>query len=288
MHSDRLFMRRGVPAAMRATLRSAMCVTMLGAVVACGTNDAGPLATDGSTVGIAALTARNDSVTSAAWSTVTASRGLLRDTSATSREAVTNPQFATWPFPERLALTQAQQVQIRALRYVFDQVTASEVSQIRSLIEQAAAATLAGRPAAEIEELLARIAVVAQRHVQATQRLAAEIDAILTPDQRQWLQEYQACLITSVLTDEKLEQVTAIKSHFEEIYADDLAATEAALRQVAALTADATLTAQERQERIAEILDSVRPELERLERGLIELERDLAAIVPPPSTCWED
>ena len=284
MHSDRPLMRRGVPAALTAAMQAAMLAT----VVACGTNDAGPLGTDQSAVGIAALTARNDSTRSATSSVALAARGMVRDPSATTRQAVTDPAFAAWPFPQRLALNTLQKEQIRLLRHVYDEVVQSETAQLRSLAEQAVAATAAGRPATEIEELLARIAVVSQRLFQTSQRFATSVMAVLTPDQQQWIQQYQSCLTAVALSDEKMEEVTAIKSHFEGIYGDDLAATENALREIAAVSDDRSLTDQQRQERIAEILESVRPARDRLERGLIELERDLAAIVPPPTTCWED
>lgn len=279
MHVDRLLARRGVLAPLQATL--------LATLLACGTNDSGPLAPDVSASGIGALTARNDSTRSVASSVALAARGLLRDPSATTRQAVTDPAFADWPFPQRLALTTLQREQIRLLRHVFDGLVASETATLRSLAEQAVAATAAGRPSTEIEELLARISVVSQRLFQSSQRFAASVLAVLTPDQRLWLEQYQGCLTSTVLTAEKLDRVTAIKTHFEGIYGDDLAATEDALRKVAAVSDDRSLTDQERQERIAEILESVRPERDRLARGLIELERDLAAVVPPPTTCWE-
>lgn len=249
-------------------------------LAACGTEGGNPAGVDESALDVSALAARNDSLELETSSIAGVSREFATDSAAMQRAPGREVEFAEWPFPSSLALTDRQKAQIRALRAAFVEATARDMEALRRIMEEARAARAAGKSIAEIEAILARGVAIHERLAQAARRLAVAIEGVFTPEQRRWLARYRACLTASVPTPEQRREVAALKDRFEKAHAADFQAIDDALARIRAVRGDASLTERQRQERIASILESIRPVRERLATGLAALHRAIAAILP--------
>jgi LTXXQ motif family protein len=271
----------GRPARRRA-LASPLALLALGstlALSACGGSDNGPLGVRDAQ-SIATLAARNDSLELAMAAVAGATRGAAGDSASVRTPPVRDLEFAQWPFPASLELTDRQKAQIRALRQAHADAIASDLAAMKRIAEEARAAKAAGKPAAEIERILAQGKPIAERLASAERRLTTAIEDVFTPEQKRWLAQFRACLRAATPTDAQRREIAALHERFRSANAADLKTVEDALARIAAVRADKSLSQRAREERIAAILESVRPARERLAAAYKALEAAIARIVP--------
>lgn len=260
-------------------VRRAGLVVVAVFLAACGRSDGGPLATDNAE-SVATLTARNDSLELAMAGVAGATRGAGRDTTAVRTPPVRDVEFAQWPLPASLALTDRQKSQIRALRQAHADAVAADLKALQAIADEARAARAAGKSAAEIEQILAKGKPIAERLATAERRLAAAIEDVFTPEQKRWLAQFHACLRQATPTEAQRRALAELHERFYAANAADLRAVEEALAKIAAVRNDRSLTERARQEKIAAILESVRPARERLAAAYKALEEAIAKLLP--------
>ena len=78
----------------------------------------------------------------------------------------------------------AQQAQIRALMQGFEQTNRADLITVANVMEQARAAKRAGKTDAEIRAILQTASAAQARLVEAHKALQAQIEAVLTPEQK--------------------------------------------------------------------------------------------------------
>lgn len=93
--------------------------------------------------------------------------------------------------PPELALTSQQITQIRALRDAFQAANASKLAALKALMEKAKAARAAGKTREELRAIMVEARPIADGLRAAVEDLHASIRAVLTPDQRAWLDAHR-------------------------------------------------------------------------------------------------
>lgn len=178
-------------------------------------------------------------------------------------------------FPAALALTAAQQNQMASLRAAHAQATAADSVAWQALIDKALAARAAGSPASVIDEILAGGAAIRERLAQAARKLQEDILAVLTPAQRDWLAR---CTGPRVLSAQQQQQLAALQAAFDQATAADVAAIQAALRQIEALRSGSGAGTPAAEEQIRKILEGVLPARQRLLAAQQQLAQQMAAV----------
>ncbi|MEN9816551.1 MAG: hypothetical protein RLZ32_431 [Gemmatimonadota bacterium] len=246
----------------RATLAAAAAALILLAA-ACGEGASTPLAP----VDAEALAARNDSAMTAA--------AQYADR-ATGGPAVTAAVLG-FRFPAHLALSAAQEAQIRALQAAHAEATRADAAALAAVMADARTAMAAGKPRSEVEAILSRGRALAERLAAAGARQQQSIDAVLTPAQRQWI---ATCLRPSVPSAEQRQQLAALQARFVAANQADLATIERAMAQVRTLRAgsqgrpDAAT-----EQKIAAILAEIRPAMSRVTAAREALDREIRALL---------
>jgi hypothetical protein len=246
----------------RATLLAAAAALTLLAT-ACGEGVSTPLAP----VDAEALAARNDSAMSAAAQYADRTTGGPAVTAA----------VLGFRFPAHLALSAAQEAQIRALQAAHAEATRADAAALAAISADARAAMAAGKPRSEVEAILARGRALSERLAASGARLQQAIDAVLTPAQRQWM---STCLRPPMPTAEQRQQLAALQARFVAANQADLATIERAMVQVRALRAgsqgrpDAAT-----EQKIAAILTDIRPAMSRVAAAREALDREIRALL---------
>jgi Spy/CpxP family protein refolding chaperone len=93
--------------------------------------------------------------------------------------------------PAELALTSQQITQIRALRDAFQAANASKLAALKGVMEKAKAARGAGKTREELRAILVEARPIAESLRAAVEALHDSIEAVLTADQRAWLDEHR-------------------------------------------------------------------------------------------------
>jgi hypothetical protein len=250
-----------LPSPARCALLATVAVTLLAA--ACGDGGSAPVAP----VDAAALAARNDSAMAEA----------AQYADRTTGEPAVTAAVLGFRFPAHLALSAAQEAQIRALQAAHAEAVRADAAAMAAIMADARAAMAAGKPRSEVEAILARGRAIAERLAAAGTRLAAAIDAVLTPAQRAWL---AACLRPPMPTAEQRQQLAALQARFVAANEADLAAIERAMTQVRALRG----TSQGRpdaatEQKIAALLAEIRPAMARVAAAREALDREIRTIL---------
>jgi len=263
----------------RVSRRVVALVAPLLILAGCSGSTDGPVAADDS-ANVASLSARNDSLERAMAGVANGTRDVGRDTATVRTPTVRDAEFAQWPLPASLALTDRQKAQIRALRQAHADAIAADLAALQRINDEARAARAAGKSVAEVERILAQAKPIIERLANGERRLAAAIEDVFTPEQRRWLAQYHACLRNATPTEAQLRELAALHERFKAANAADLRAIDEALAKIAALRSDRSLSERARQERIAAILESVRPARERLAAAHAALEEAIAKVLP--------
>jgi Spy/CpxP family protein refolding chaperone len=168
--------------------------------------------------------------------------------------------------PDELKLTDDQKAQIKALVDAYLAATKADREALIAILHEAAEAIRAKKPREEVRAILERGAPIRARLAAAEAALKAAIDAVLTPEQRAWLASHrpQRCDPSKFppLTDAQKAQIRALENAFVENNKTDLEAVKNAVEQARA--------AKTREEAL-QILNGVRPAIERLEAARRQL-----------------
>jgi len=180
--------------------------------------------------------------------------------------------------PDELKLSSEQKEKIKALVKAFEEATRADRQALRAILNEAREAGKGSRE--EVKKILAKGEPFRARLAAAEAKLKADIDAVLTPEQRAWIAAHapKRCDPAKFppLTETQKEQIRALESAFELAHKADLDAVKAAFDQVK----DALKTGKSRAE-IAKIFESVKPALERLASERMKLRDGIAAILTP-------
>lgn len=178
--------------------------------------------------------------------------------------------------PDSIKLTSDQQAKIKALIDAFKSSTKADHDALEALLRNARDLGRNRTTGADsVAKLLAKGAEVTQRLAAAQAKLKADIDAILTPEQRAWLAAHEPknCKPTHFppLTDAQKAQIKALEDAFQANNKADLDAVKAALDSARGKT---------KAEREA-ILAAVKPAQARLETARKALKDAIKAVLTP-------
>lgn len=180
--------------------------------------------------------------------------------------------------PDSIKLTDEQRTKIAALIESFKQATKADRDALNAILGQAMEAVRAKKPRAEVIAILNRGLEFRARIAEAEKNLKAQIDAVLTPEQRAWIASHapQRCDPSKFipLTDAQKAQMRALETAFQEANKDDLAVVKAAFEQ-----ARAAIAAGKSREEAQAFINAVKPALDRLDAARRALRAQLEAIL---------
>lgn len=172
--------------------------------------------------------------------------------------------------PDSLKLTPDQQARIRALILAFEAATKADRDSLLALLRQAREA---GKGSAA--GFLATAAPIIARLQAAESKLKADIDAILTAEQRAWLADHSPrnCRPDKfpALTDAQKAQIAALEKAFEAANKADLDAVKAAFESAKGKS----------REEAAKILEGVSAARGRLENARRALRESIIGMLTP-------
>ena len=181
--------------------------------------------------------------------------------------------------PDDLKLSAEQKEKIRALVKAFEDATRADREALREILRQA---NEAGRRGArgDARKVLDGAVAIRTRLAAAEAKLKADIDAVLTPEQRAWITTHspRRCDPSKFipLSDAQKAQIGALEAAFEQSNKADLDAVKAAYDE-----AREALRAGKSREEAARILDRVKPAIARLATGRIRLREQITAVLTP-------
>ena len=178
--------------------------------------------------------------------------------------------------PDNLKLTAAQETQIKALMDAFVTATKADHDALAAIEKQAKDAAAAGKSKDDVRKLLEQGKPARDRLQAAEQKLHADIEAVLTADQKAWLQSHQPKRCGITLTDDQKNQISGLIAGYEQANKADLDAIKAAFDQ--ARTAHQNGASKED---VQKILNSVKPNMERVRAAARTLEAAIAALLTP-------
>jgi Spy/CpxP family protein refolding chaperone len=182
--------------------------------------------------------------------------------------------------PDELKLTDAQKAQIRALVEAFQQATRADREALLVILHEAKRAIAAGKSRAEVGAILAKGDDIRRRLAAAEAKLKSDIDAVLTPEQRAWIEAHspKACRANMFppLTDAQKAQIRALEVAFQQQNSADLALVKSVLEE-----AQAAMRAGKSREEIAAILKKGAEAIQRLEAARKTLREQILAVLTP-------
>lgn len=182
--------------------------------------------------------------------------------------------------PDSLKLTDDQRAKIRSLVEAFYQATKADREALAAILREARDAVVAGKTRAEVEAILAKGTDIRRRLMAAEAKLKADIDAVLTAEQRAWIQAHKptACRPDQFppLTDAQKAQIRALEAAFQTQYKADLEAVKTVFEEAAA-----AIRAGKTREEVAAILAKAIEPMRRLEAGRRILKEQILAVLTP-------
>jgi Spy/CpxP family protein refolding chaperone len=179
--------------------------------------------------------------------------------------------------PEHLKLSADQQARIKAILEAYESATKADREALAAIHRQAREAHQAGKSSAEVRAILAQGDPIRQRLHAAEQQLHAQIEAVLTAEQKAWLAANgpERCR-GFALTDAQKTQITALIAAFQEANAADLATIKKAFEE-----ARAAHQAGASRQQIAAILNRAAAAIERIRVAQIALDAAILALLTP-------
>ena len=89
--------------------------------------------------------------------------------------------------PDSIKLTDEQRAKIKALTEAFLAATKSDREALNAILREAKQAVEAKKPRSEVEAILAKGLAIRLRLAAAEAKLKADIDSVLTAEQREWI-----------------------------------------------------------------------------------------------------
>ena len=182
--------------------------------------------------------------------------------------------------PDELKLTSDQQAKIKSLVEAFVQSTRADREAFVAILREARQAMEAKKPRAEVEAILAKGAAIRQRLGAAEAKLKADIDAVLTPEQRAWIAAHspRGCRADKFppLSEAQKAQIRALEIAFQQSNKADLDLVRATFEE-----AHAAVLAGKSKEDVAKILAKAGPAIVRLEAARKSLRDQILNILTP-------
>jgi len=179
-------------------------------------------------------------------------------------------------FPDSIKLTDDQKARIKALTERYLEATKADREALTAILRRAAEAIKAGKSRAEVSAILALGIPIRERLAAAQAALKAAIDAVLTPEQRAWLASHRPARCDPSkfipLTDAQKAQIRALEAAFVETNKADLEAVKTAFEQARAAGS---------REAALQILNAVRPAIDRLEAARRQLRSAIESVLTP-------
>lgn len=180
--------------------------------------------------------------------------------------------------PDELELTSEQEAKIKALVEAYKEATKADRDALDAILKEARKALKGKRSTGNVAQILARGAPIAARLAEAAAKLKAAIEAVLTPEQREWLASHapKHCLkhLFPPLTDAQKAEMKAIHAEFEEANRADLRAVKEGFKQIRH-----ALFSGKSPGDIQKILDEIRPAVERLAVARKALHEELISVL---------
>lgn len=182
--------------------------------------------------------------------------------------------------PDEIKLSDDQRAKIRALIQAFESSTKADREALGAIIQQARQAAAAGKSREEVNAILRTGADMRARLAAAEARLKADIDAVLTPEQRAWIASHspRSCRADRFppLTDAQKAQILALEAAFHQNNKADLETIKAVIEE-----ARAAVQAGKSREEIAAILARGAPAAARLAAARRILHGQILAVLTP-------
>jgi Spy/CpxP family protein refolding chaperone len=162
----------------------------------------------------------------------------------------------------------------------FVQTTRADREALGAILREARQAAQAGKSRTEIEAILAKGADIRRRLSAAEAKLKADIDAVLTPEQRAWIAAHspRTCRADRFppLTDAQKAQIRALEMTFQQNNKADLDLVRATFEE-----AHAAIQAGKSREEVAQIIAKAAPAIIRLETARQALRQQILAVLTP-------
>jgi Spy/CpxP family protein refolding chaperone len=179
--------------------------------------------------------------------------------------------------PDNLKLTADQQARIRSALQAFEEATRSDRAALTTIIQQARAAHQAGKSPEEVRAILAQGDDIRRRLHTAEQNLHAQIEAILTPEQKAWLAANGPGRCREfALTEAQKTQITGLIAAFNEANRADLQTIKTVFQEARAAHENGA-----NRNEIARILSKAAPAMLRVRAAQVELASAIRAVLTP-------
>jgi Spy/CpxP family protein refolding chaperone len=180
--------------------------------------------------------------------------------------------------PDALELTPEQEEKITALVKAFKEANKADQEALKAIIREAKKARKDGKSDAEIKTILDKGTPIAAKLAAAAAKLKADIDAILTAEQRAWLASHEPknCRKNQFppLTDEQKAKIRGFEAAFKESSKADQRAVKAGLKEIEKAAHNGVSTAD-----IQKILDGIKPAIDRLADGRKKLKEQIESVL---------
>src|SRR5688500_5304855 len=182
--------------------------------------------------------------------------------------------------PDEIALTDEQKTKIRSLTEAFIAATKSDREALGAIVRQAHDAARAGRSREESRSMLEQGAPLRQRLHDAETKLVADIQSVLTAEQKAWLTAHrpERCDASKFppLSDAQKAQIQALEQAFRDNNRADLDAMRAITEEVGA-----AIRSGKSREEIAAIVARGAAIARRLADARRDLREDILAVLTP-------
>lgn len=194
---------------------------------------------------------------------------------------VADPGVRVVPFvlrlPDNLKLSAAQEASIKALLSAFAQSTRADHEALAAINKQAREAIRAGKTREEVRAILEQGNPIRLRLEAAEKKLHDDVMAVLTPEQRAWLESHKPTRCQAPpLTEAQKTQISALIAGFEQANKADLDAIKAAFEQARAAARNGAP-----RDQVRAILDGVKPAADRVRAAEVELAKAILALLTP-------
>lgn len=182
--------------------------------------------------------------------------------------------------PDELKLTPDQQAKIKALVTAFEAATKADRDAMNAILRQAKDAIVAHKSRDEVKAILDQGTAIRNRLSAAEAALRSAIEAVLTPEQKAWLDAHRPARCDPSkfppLSDAQKAQMRALEQAFQTANKADLDAVKAILDQ-----AHAAALAGKTPAEVQAIIATAKPIMERLELARHALQAQLKAVLTP-------
>ncbi|HET9985559.1 MAG TPA: Spy/CpxP family protein refolding chaperone [Longimicrobiales bacterium] len=182
--------------------------------------------------------------------------------------------------PPELKLSADQQARIKALREAFQQANKADLDALRAIMKQARDARKGGQTRDQLRQVLEQARPIHERLAPAVQKLRTDIEAVLTPAQKDWLAAHGPGRCTAAgaqpLSDAQKAQIRSLRQAFQQANKADLEA----LRGIMTQAREARQAGKSRDE-VRQILEQAKPIHQRLAPAFQKLRADMLAVLTP-------